>query len=128
MSLGQPRETRVVERWDAVFRALASEPRRQVIGRLAELPEGSWASLPGAAQSPQVPRDADRLQRVLVHHHLPLLAEDGFVVWEDDPLRAGRGPAFEEIEAVYRAPVERVESLPRRLVMGCETLETAVSD
>jgi len=34
----------------------------------------------------------------LFHTHLPMLAERGYVHWDEEPLRVTRGPLFTEIE------------------------------
>lgn len=128
MSFGQPREEQVIELWDKVFNALSAEPRRQLIGRLRDVSETNWVALPEGAQSPVVPKDDRALRLELVHHHLPLLADDRFVVWEDDPLRARQGPAFAEIGAVVTAVIEMAPTLPTRLVDGCPTLEVAADE
>lgn len=83
---------------------------------------GRALSLPDAATTPDGRRDPERLRLNLVHHHLPLMAEYGFVQWDRRPLSAERGPAFEEVEAVLGA-VDEYENLPRRLVEGCHFLE-----
>lgn len=113
---------RVVERWDTVFDALSAEPRRQLVVSLRDA-DGEPVSLPEAAVNPNVPVDPGRLRIRLRHHHLPLLADNGFVEWDDEPLRAYRGPRFDEAAIVFEALYVTVVELPEQLVHGCNRLE-----
>jgi hypothetical protein len=113
---------RLNHRWRGVYRVLSNPVRREVVGALMEAGPGRALSLPDAATTPDGRRDPERLRLNLVHHHLPLMAEYGFVQWDRRPLSAERGPAFEEVEAVLGA-VDEYENLPRRLVEGCHFLE-----
>lgn len=114
---------RVVERWDHVFTALSSEPRRQLVVSLLDAPPGEPVPLPESAQNPDIPADPDRLRQQLYHQHLPLLADHGFVEWDVEPLVASRGPDFQEVAAVIEALYENANELPDTLVTGCQRLE-----
>lgn len=114
---------RVIERWDRVFRVLTAEPRRQLITTLLDAGAERPVPLPEAAMSPTVPRERETLRFHLHHRHLPMLAEAGFVRWEREPLRAWRGPNFEEAAVVIASLHECADELPDRLVHGCHRLE-----
>lgn len=114
---------RVITGWDRVFEALTAEPRRQLIVTLLDVGPGQPVSLPEAAMSPTVSPDRETADFHLYHRHLPMLAEAGFVRWEGDPLRAWRGPNFEEVGAVMRTLQQNAEEIPDRLVYGCRRLE-----
>lgn len=119
--LGDPNE--VIERWDRVFRALASEPRRQLLTSLNDLPAGCDVALPEGAMSPRAPMDPESLRTELYHSHLPLLADGGYVAWDDEPLTARRGPNFREVAVVFDALYETANRIPDQLVLGCQRLE-----
>jgi len=79
-------------------------------------------SLPEAANMPENRKDPEQLRLDPVHHHLPFMADYGFIRWDRRPLSVGRGQAFEEVEAVLQA-VDEYGSLPNQLVEGCHFLE-----
>ncbi|ADD04934.1 HTH domain protein [Natrialba magadii ATCC 43099] len=114
---------RVVKRWDQVFTAVAAEPRRQVIIALLDQGPDQSVALPAAAINPNVPVDPTTLRQQLVHKHLPLLADLGFVEWESDPLRAVRGDRFDEVAVVFTTLHEAASDVPDSLVVGCQRLE-----
>jgi hypothetical protein len=113
----------LVEGWNQLFRALAAEPRRQIVGSLIEAPAERHLELPQAANPPFDRRDPAALSVQLRHVHLPRLAEGGYVRWEGDPLSVWQGPTFEEVAAVFRALYDHAEELPNRLVNNCRRLE-----
>jgi hypothetical protein len=67
--------------------------------------------------------DPERLYTELVHEHLPLMAAEGFVSWDREPLRVARGPNFEEIAVVIETLQSNAEAIPPQLVAGCQRLE-----
>lgn len=113
----------MIERWNRVFRALTAEPRRQTIVALMEAPSDRWLPLPEAANPSYDLMDPERLYVELVHQHLPLLAEHGFVRWEREPLQVKRGPSFEEVAIVFEALHRHAAEIPSQLVDGCQRLE-----
>lgn len=114
---------RVVERWDRVFRAVSAEPRRQLIVSLLDASADESVPLPESAVNPNVPVDPDALRRELLHRHLPMLEEEGFVEWEREPFVAFRGPRFDEVAVVFDALHAHATDLPDTLVTGCQRLE-----
>ncbi|WP_265109706.1 hypothetical protein [Halosolutus halophilus] len=118
-----PTAYRAVDRWNDVFDALRAEPRRQLVLSLLEASIDGWITLPDAAADPNRSVDRETLTVELFHHHLPLLAESGYVRWESDPFRAARGPRFDEVAVVVESVRENADRLPERLVDGCHTLE-----
>lgn len=113
----------VIDRWDRVFSALAAEPRRQLIVALNDIPPENNVLLPEAAMSPTVPPQRDQITLELKHHHLPMLAEHGYVEWTETPFRASRGPNFDDVGIVFDALHDRAQLMPDRLVTGCKRLE-----
>ncbi|WP_436910255.1 hypothetical protein [Halosimplex marinum] len=113
----------MIERWNRVFGSLTAEPRRQMVVALMEAPPDRELSLPEAANPPYLLRDPEELYTDLVHSHLPALAEDGFVEWEREPLRVRRGPAFEEVAAVFEALHAHADEIPSQLTESCQRLE-----
>lgn len=124
MSAGQHSDaTRVIEGWNRLFSALSAEPRRQIIVALLEAPPERELSLPEAANPPYALQDPEKLYIELQHSHLPVLADGGYVEWERDPLTVSRGLNFEEAAIVLEALQEWADSIPDRLVHGCQRLE-----
>ncbi|WP_123538794.1 hypothetical protein [Halosimplex salinum] len=113
----------IIENWDAVFRALSAEPRRQLVVSLSDAPADGSVPLPESAVNPNVPADPKSLRRELHHTHLPMLADLGFVEWEREPLVAARGPQFEQVAAVFEALHSNATAIPDSLVVGCQRLE-----
>lgn len=114
---------RTVEAWDRVFRAVAAEPRRQLIVSLMNVEPAEHVELPFAAINPNIPVDTERFVVQLHHRHLPLLADLGFIEWKRDPLLACQGPKFDEVAIVFEALHAKVEDMPNELVFGCRRLE-----
>ena len=113
----------VVDRWDTVFTALAAEPRRQLVVSLLDGPAGEPVSLPEGARNQNLSIVPERFRLRLIHEHLPMLANHGFVDWEDDPLVASRGPRFDEVAIVLDSLQDTAGEIPDSLVVGCRRLE-----
>ncbi|WP_144901928.1 hypothetical protein [Halobellus captivus] len=118
------RAQKVVNRWDRVVESMTAEPRRQLIVALLDASPGVSVELPEAAINPNVPTDPESLRIELCHQHLPKLAEMGFIEWDTEPLRATRGPRFEEVGVVVEAVHRSAGELPDSLVSGYQRLET----
>lgn len=114
---------RVVEGWNSVFKALAAEPRRQLIVSLLDTPPGQPVPLPESAVNPNIPADPEELRQELYHRHLPMLADREFINWEAEPLTATRGSQFEQVATVFKALHETSTDIPDSLVVGCQRLE-----
>ena len=114
---------RVSENWDAVFRCLAAEPRRQLVVSLLDAPSDESVPLPESAAMPNGCVDPEVLREALYHVHLPMLAEHGFVTWDAEPLVAARGPLFDQVGVLLEALHSKAAALPDALVVGCRRLE-----
>ena len=114
---------RVSENWDAVFKSLSVEPRRQLIVSLLDAAPDQPVPLPESAAMPNRPLDPAVLRAELYHVHLPMLADNGFITWEMDPLVAFRGPQFDEVAVVFEALHADATDMPDSLVIGCRRLE-----
>ncbi|MXR51021.1 hypothetical protein GRX03_05295 [Halovenus sp. WSH3] len=108
----------LADRWRQIYRTLQSGTRRQIIGSLLEADADASLSLPEAANSPEYRLDPELLTTNLVHEHLPLMAEGGFIEWERDPFTVARGPQFADVASVLLA-VDQSEEIPAHLIEGC---------
>jgi len=106
------------ERWRLIFRTLSVGTRRQIIGSLLEAPPDRTLSLPEAANLPDFRIDPETLRTNLVQVHLPMMAEGGFIEWEEEPFCVERGPRFEEVAAVILS-IDDYDEFPTHLVEGC---------
>jgi hypothetical protein len=113
----------VIGRWNRVFDAVSAEPRRQLIVSLVDAEPSETVPLPESAINPNVPVDPETLRVELRHNHLPRLAEEGFVEWGTDPLRASQGARFDEVAVVFETLHGASAELPDSLVIGCQRLE-----
>lgn len=118
----------VIKNWNAVFKALSSEPRRQLIVSLLDAGPDQPVPLPESAIMPNVPPDPEVLRQELHHVHLPMLADMGFVIWETEPMVASRGPRFDEVAVVFEALQAEASRIPDSLVIGCQRLEEEQQD
>lgn len=114
--------TGVVEQRDRIFDALSAQPRRQLLVSLLEAQPAEFLDLPEVALARESAAEDHELRAVLVHRHLPLLADYGFVRWETDPMRVQRGSEFDVLEPVIRTLAVRTETVPP-LVVGDIELE-----
>lgn len=128
MSLDPSEDTDWAERWDQLYEALSAEPRRMIISSLLDEPEERRLPLPAAAESPNQPRDAETLCIQLRHHHLPLLADAGYVRWEPDPFVVQRGPRFEEPACIIGLVTDSIDELPRSLINNCKIFQDWVKN
>lgn len=90
------------ESWDRLLRQLAAHPRRRILLGLLQSPDEHTVPLPEGAMPAEDAADPERASIALRHHHLPSLAEAGYVRWSDAPFSVSRGPRFEEPEAFFR--------------------------
>jgi hypothetical protein len=67
--------------------------------------------------------NSDVLRTELIHVHLPVLEENGFITWGTDPFVASRGPRFNEVAVVFDALHSAAIDMPDSLVIGCQRLE-----
>lgn len=118
----------LMETWNRTFRALSAEPRRQIVISLAESPTERALGLPEAANPPFKLQDPENLRVELVHEHLPLLAEGGYVEWSMEPFEVQRGESFEDVAVVLESLLAEVDELPEHMVEGCQRLEEARGD
>lgn len=110
---GELREA--TESWDRLLRQLSAAPRRRILLALLRRSADESVPLPEAAILPDESVDHSRYAISLRHHHLPSLAETGYVTWSSQPLQARRGPRFEEAAAIIRVLIENQDELPRSL-------------
>lgn len=113
----------VSDRWNQVFRALAAEPRRQIITALMDVPPNESVPLPESAIMPNAPIDPNAMRVELHHIHLPLLADLDIIQWNDTPLAATRGPQFDDAAYVLISSQSYANDLPDSPVIGCQRFE-----
>ncbi|RQG89908.1 hypothetical protein EA462_07810 [Natrarchaeobius halalkaliphilus] len=129
MTIERVRDTKhVIERWDDIFTALSAEPRRQLIVTLMNAPAGRRVLLPDAATTAADSFDLEQLRIQLIHHHLPMLAECGFVDWSTDPFCAQRGVRFVEVATIFTALEARIDEIPDQLIDGYQRFEEKRND
>lgn len=121
-------DTPVTDRWDRVLERLAAPPRRQVISSLLDAPPDHRLPLPDAAVDESVSADPEAVTVQLRHRHLPMLADVGYVEWDDDPFSVSRGPNFTEIGTVVEILQDAADRLPPGLIEGCPTFEETPTD
>lgn len=109
--------------WNQVFDVLSAEPRREIIRSLLKEPQERRLSLPEAAASPNQSMDSETLAIQLRHHHLPKLADAGYVRWESDPFCVQRGPNFEEPAFIIQRVVDSVDEIPDSLINNCKIFQ-----
>jgi len=126
MSLDPSGQPDWAERWDQLYKALSAEPRRMIIDSLLDEPRERRLPLPDAAESPNQPNDPETLSVQLRHHHLPPLAEAGYVRWEAEPFVVQRGPRFAEPACIMEMVTESVDELPRSLINNCKMFRSRV--
>ncbi len=100
-----------------------------IIFSLMKEPADGRLPLPDAARSASRELDTDDLTVRLRHHHLPKLADAGYIRWESDPLTVRRGPHFAEPALVVGKMTKSETRLPRRLRDECTVIgEVSESD
>lgn len=119
---------RMTERWNRLFTVLAATPRRELICSLTDRSPSATVPLPASATSRTVLPDPTRLERALIHRHLPMMADLELVEWGREPFVASRGPRFHEIETVMAGVRSVSDELPDSLVRGCPELELQRQD
>jgi len=93
--------------FDHCLRALEDERRRIVLAALSDVEDpaatvGLTALSGGEAE----------VRLALIHQHLPMLADGGYVDWNRDPDRVGRGPRFDDAEALLDLIRTHEDDLP----------------
>lgn len=122
MAIDSPANSVPTEKWNQLYEALSAQPRRMIIFSLLQNPDERWLPLPDAAHSSIRPMESRDSRLRLRHHHLPKLAEPGYIRWERDPFRVERGPHFEEPAFVVRRLTESGHEYPKRLREECVVL------
>lgn len=90
------------DQWNRVLYQLSAEPRRQIITSLSNVPNERWLRLLGDVFRLTDNIDQKAFAIKLKHHHLPSLADVGYIRWESNPLCVQRGPNFEEAENIVQ--------------------------
>lgn len=80
-----------------MFAALSHPRRRRVLSLVGEqeFATGDDYSVEAVASETD---DPERLRTELYHHHLPKLAEMGYIEWDPETLAFRRGSEFDEIQ------------------------------
>lgn len=116
------------ERWNQLFDILSVEPRREIINSLLDEPQERRLSLPEAAESPNQSMDSETLAIHLRHHHLPKLAEAGYVRWDRERFCVQRGPNFAEPAFIVGNVFESLDEIPESLVDNCKIIQKSSND
>jgi hypothetical protein len=123
MSIDPSGESAWSERWDQLFGVLSAKTRRMILISLAEAPQERRLRLPDAAELPNRSMETEKLTTLLQHHHLPALADAGYVCWESEPFVVQRGPNFEEAEFIVNKVLDSVDEIPQSLIDDCTFLQ-----
>ena len=128
MTVSSNQEQDWAKRWDELYTALSAEPRRMILASLLDAPPERRLPMPDAAESPNQPMDSETLTFQLQHHHLPLLAETGYVDWKSAPFVVERGPRFEEPAFIMKMVIESFNEIPESLINNCKIFIKWVED
>lgn len=128
MSVGPTDDREWAARWDQLFEVLSAEPRREIVNSLLDEPRERRLPLPEAAVSPNQSVDHETLAIELRHHHLPKLADAGYVRWEEDPFCVQRGPYFDEPALIVETVTESMDEIPDSLMDDCKVLQGMAGD
>ncbi|QCJ46816.1 hypothetical protein [Haloprofundus sp. MHR1] len=128
MSTSPSEDLEWAERWDQLFDAISAEPRREIIKSLLDVPQERRLRLPEAAESPNQSIDSETFVIELRHHHLPKLAEGGYVRWERETFCVQRGPNFAEPAFIIENVLESTDEIPESLVTNCRVIQEMVDN
>ncbi|WP_277543159.1 transcriptional regulator [Haloarcula laminariae] len=99
------------DRLTSAFRALESPYRRQLLVALSEEnPQDDEDCDPLDIIAPD--EEPDVLETELVHHHLPMLEEAGYIEWEQESHTIRRGPNWGEIGPLIELMNNHRDELP----------------
>ncbi len=121
-------EGSAIDRWNLLHEALASQERRMILYSLRDVPDERRIPLPEAAMTPESSWDPEKASIRLQHHHLPKLADAGYIRWERNPFCVQRGPRFAEAEVLFTLIHESIGRFPESLITGCEIYEELYYD
>lgn len=84
-----------------LFNCLRKKPRRKVLFRLLDHNPQEALFVPEDFRDDGLEPDKYRLS--MVHQHLPLLEESGFIRWDRDAGEIRKGPRFEPVRGLLKA-------------------------
>ena len=96
--------------WDTLCECLKAKPRRRILTGLAAkepMETVHFTEVRGDESNPETPIHAE-----YVHHHLPKLADAGYILWDDQTYEISQGPRFAEIEPFLELVQTHSERLP----------------
>lgn len=99
-----------------------------ILYSLRDVPDERRIPLPEAAMTPESSWDPEKASIRLQHHHLPKLADAGYIRWERNPFCVQRGPRFAEAEVLFTLIHESIGRIPESLITGCEVYEELYYD
>lgn len=98
--------------FDRLAIALADRSRRQLLTELTKRdPDDAIRPLAVVDAEGDGNENAETLRAALVHVHLPMLDEAGFVSWQPNGDRVTRGPRFEDVSPMLERAVEHADDL-----------------
>ena len=89
------------ELYNAVFRSFQAPERRRILFGLLEHNPQEALLVPEDVHVGE--RELEELNVKLVHHHLPLLEEQGLIRWDRDAEQLHKGPRFREVRDMLEA-------------------------
>ncbi len=98
--------------WDRLFECLQAKPRRRIVTGLTDREpeeECHFTDVLADTPTPGTPVHTEH-----VHHHLPKLADAGYIELDEEAFAISRGPRFSESEAF----IELIQTHDERLPSG----------
>jgi|AntDeeMetagen285_2_1112576.scaffolds.fasta_scaffold12115_3 hypothetical protein len=94
---------------DEFLRVLSNSQRRQI---LLELLDRSPQTDGGVEIPATIEDDTEESQIQLYHNHLPRLADDNYIVWDQNTDKIAKGPKFEGIRPLLEFLGDFADEMP----------------
>lgn len=97
--------------WSDLLNAISNPYRRQLLVALLEhnpQDDDDWDPLDILTDG----EEADNIESIIVHKHLPKLEDKGFIRWDQANDEISKGPKWDEIAPVLRLIHEHRDELP----------------
>lgn len=93
---------------DESFDLLSDPVRRRIVTRLHDHNPREEVEF----TADELAAEGDQIELAIHHHHLPKLADAGFIDWDRDANIVTRGPRFDEIAPLIELMVNHQDELP----------------
>lgn len=99
-------------RWDQILDVLSDPYRRQLLVALLHHNPQDDADPDPLDIVAERPEDVETLQTEMVHVHLPILVEMGFIEWDKENNRISTGPNWDDIAPILKLIDDHKDELP----------------